>query len=598
MVEGVKIPFERDPVQVRQPFPFRLGLEEKEVMSGEVLKLEQKGVIERVYPEEGQFVSNVFLRPKATGGFRLILDLTELNKFIEYEHFKMTSLQTALDMVREGAWMGSVDLKDAYYSVGIDWSYRKFLRFYWQGQLFQFVGMPNGLACAPRIFTKLLVPVFAELRVEGRECFPYIDDSFVIANDWAGCRETLHQLCQGLDKLGMVIHLEKSVLEPTQQLTFLGFVIDSVGLTVTLTQDKKDKFVRAASQVLEKDWLTIREVAGLIGLMVAYQVAVQYGGAHLKGLEREKNEALAKERGNFDGFMRISARGRRDIDWWLLAVGAAQKKIRLETPEVEICTDASLEGWGAHRGDIAIGGRWLEEEAEEHINMLELKAILFGLKSLCGREDEQVKVLTDSITALAYVKHMGGVKSAKCDEVAKQIWDWLESNEMWVTIAHIPGSLNVTADFKSRNFQDNIEWELDDKLFARVCKTFEVPDVDLFASRLTKKVEVYVSWNPDPEAWKIDAFSFKWTNALFYIFPPFSLVGKVLRKILGDKARAILVVPDWPGQPWYGRLQAVAKRKLRIRSRKGNLWNRGKPDNEEFVSKCPLGVYLLSGISC
>nr|CAH7717737.1 unnamed protein product [Callosobruchus chinensis] len=38
---------------------------------------------------------------------------------------------------------------------------------------------------------------------------------------------------------------------------------------------------------------------------------------------------------------------------------------------------------------------------------------------------------------------------------------------------------------------------------------------------------------------------------LFYAFPPFCLVAKVLDKISNDKATGIVIVPNWPTQPWY-----------------------------------------------
>ena len=597
VVQGVEIPFLQWPLQDRVPFPYRLSLEEKEIMTGEVRKLEGKGVIQRVLPEQGQFVSNVFLRPKPNGEFRLILDLTELNKYIEYEHFKMTSLKTAVDMVREGAWMGSVDLKDAYYSVGVDPQYRKLLRFYWGGQLFQFIALPNGLACAPRIFTKLLKPIYAKLSQEGHECFPYIDDSFIVADNRSECSNTLQSLCQTLDALGLVVHTEKSVLQPTQRLIFLGFEIDSVELRVSLTREKREKMVRAATQVLQKDKLTIREVAGLVGLMVSYEPGMQYGGAHVKSIEMEKNVALARCAGDFEGKMRLSHLAKQDIVWWLENIQKAERKIRLQAPKVEICTDASTSGWGAHRGQATAGGRWTKKEKEDHINVLELKAVLFGLKSLCSKEDDYVRVLTDNTTALAYVRNMGGVRSPQCNVVAREIWEWLEQQELWVLIAHIPGRLNVIADYQSRNFKDNVEWQLSHRIFRKACKLLSTPKVDLFASRITKKLPCYVSWSPDPEAWKVDAFSFPWTDTVFYVFPPFSLVNRVLQKLLADNSRAILVVPEWATQPWYGRLQSVTRRKLHFRGRRGNLYNHGRPDNHDLVAKCPLGVYLLWGKS-
>ena len=596
-VQGVTIPLEQEPFQEGIPFPYRLSEWERVAMDGEVAKLLKKGVIERVCPVQGEVISNVFLRPKANGEFRLILDLSEMNKAVEYEHFKMTSLQTAIQLMRPNCWMGSIDLKDAYYSVLVRPEHRKFLRFLWRDQLFQFLGMPNGLACAPRVFTKLLKPVFAELREEGVECFPYIDDSLVVADSPGVCKEGLDKLSQRLDSLGLVVHQEKSVFVPSQELVFLGFRLDSRTMTVSLPEDKVEKFGRAAQDLLGDANPKIRQVAGLIGLMVAYSSAVEYGGAHMKWLEWDKNKALEREKGSFEGRMQISPRAREEIFWWLENLGR-ERLIRLDSPSVELRTDASLEGWGAHKGSLATGGRWKQAEAEAHINVLELKAILFGLQSLCQEEGQHIRVLTDNTTALAYVKNMGGVRSEQCNEVAKDIWEWCELRGNWVTIAHIPGVHNTLADFKSRNFADNLEWQLSDKIFDKICKCFGVPEVDLFASRLTNKVETYVSFRPDPKAWRIDAFTFKWTGNLFFIFPPFSMIGRVLQKVEVDETRAILVVPTWPAQVWFATLKRLSGRRLLFRKKKGNLYNVGRPENRDLLENCPLGAYLLSVESC
>ena len=55
--------------------------------------------------------------------------------------------------------------------------------------------------------------------------------------------------------------------------------------------------------------------------------------------------------------------------------------------------------------------------------------------------------------------------------------------------------------------------------------------IDLFASRLNRQVETFVSWKPEPEAWAVDAFSLNWKDIVFYAFPPFSVLGQVLTKI-------------------------------------------------------------------
>ena len=68
----------------------------------------------------------------------------------------MESLASAICLMTPGSYMASVDLQDAYYSVPVDESYQKYLKLSWKGELFQFTCLLNGLASAPRLFTKLL----------------------------------------------------------------------------------------------------------------------------------------------------------------------------------------------------------------------------------------------------------------------------------------------------------------------------------------------------------------------------------------------------------------------------------------------------------
>ena len=388
-----------------------------------------------------------------------------------------------------------------------------------------------------------------------------------------------------------MIHEKKSVFEPTRELVFLGFVLDSKQMKVFLTEDKVTKFKRAAYDALGKELLTIREVAGLIGLMIAFAVAFDYAIAHYRALEVDKIEALARSKGDFEACMGWSVEGRLDVEWWLNHIDLSGRLINWGTPDGVLYTDASLEGWGAHRGETTTGGRWSDQEGQDHINVLELRAILLAIKSLSFPQDTHIKIMTDNTVALAYVKHMGGVKSKECNQVAKDIWDWCEQRELWLTIAHVPGVDNEIADYHSRNFSDDTEWSLNDKIFKKICTVFGKPEIDLFASRLNKKVELYVSWRPDPGAFAIDAFTLSWSNKFFFAFPPFSCVAKAIQKIQLERARGILVVPWWPTQPWWGKL--IRRRPLNFRKRDHNLLSIGVPTNADFLHKVPLGAFLF-----
>ena len=103
------------------PRPFNLTLDETQFIDQEIITLLSKQVLKEVssYIHE-QWILNIFLQPKNNGKFRMILDLTLLNKLIEYEHFKMFNLSTALALVEKGVWMASGDLTDAYYSGPIN----------------------------------------------------------------------------------------------------------------------------------------------------------------------------------------------------------------------------------------------------------------------------------------------------------------------------------------------------------------------------------------------------------------------------------------------------------------------------------------------
>ncbi|XP_068671158.1 uncharacterized protein [Montipora foliosa] len=148
------------------------------------------GVIVESPHSQGEFVSSIFVRLKKNGvDYRMILKLKELNKFIVYRHFKMDSLKTVIDLMSQGCYMVSVDIKDAYYTVPIATEHQNFLKFRWRDKLYQYTCLPNGLASAPRIFTKLLKPVFNILRQKGYLSSSYIDDCYLQGATYGECHD-------------------------------------------------------------------------------------------------------------------------------------------------------------------------------------------------------------------------------------------------------------------------------------------------------------------------------------------------------------------------------------------------------------------------
>ena len=91
-----------------------------------------------------------------------------------------------------------------------------------------------------------------------------------------------------------------------------------------------------------------------------------------------------------------------------------------------------------------------------------------------------------------------------------------------------------------------------------LCIYFENKLSSLF-DVLHNQLDRYVSFRPDPYSYAFDAFTLDWRKYDFYIFPPFSLVLRVLNKIQVDCAEGVCVVPDWPTQPWYSKIKKLMK---------------------------------------
>ena len=101
------------PVQMLPPKEIAFNSEESQIVSSELDKLLTKGVIAKSEHCHGEFLSTIFLHKK-TGGYRRILNLKNLNQYINNHHFKMESLTSAILLVTSGCYMASVDLQDAY----------------------------------------------------------------------------------------------------------------------------------------------------------------------------------------------------------------------------------------------------------------------------------------------------------------------------------------------------------------------------------------------------------------------------------------------------------------------------------------------------
>ena len=201
--------------------------------------------------------------------------------------------------------------------------------------------------------------------------------------------------------------------------------------------------------------------------------------------------------------------------------------------------------WATCQG-ISRSEPWSQEEQKAHINILELNAVHLAILTFTKFQIVQrIHVHMDNKTALSYLVKMGGTYSKDFLGLSKQIWDYMQSKKITMTAEYLPGHLNVTADWESRNFQDKSGWKLLPEVFAKICQKLGTPSIDLFASRMSHQLPVYMAWKPDPGSQATNAMYQTWIKMFPYAFPPFSLIPRVLSKVRKEGTKMILVAPTW-----------------------------------------------------
>lgn len=598
-LKGVKIECTETPTQHKRIEVHSNGENDIAYIDQEILKLLSKGVISTTKVEEGQILSNIFLRPKKDGTHRLILNLKAFNQVVEYHHFKMDSLRTIIQLIEKDCYMASIDIKDAYYSFPIRYSDRKFLCFKWGNQIYQFTCLPNGLSSAPRKFTKMLKVPLSALHRQGHISVGHLDDFYMQGQNYELCAHNVIDTMILFSKLGLITHPNKSNFIPSQEITILGFMINSRTMTVRLTVEKAEQLKQDCMNLMGIKSPPIREVARIIGKIVSSFPGTDHGPLYYRDLEQDKSLALKQNKGDYDAKMVLSSTARLELDWWIKNITSTYHVISHGQPSIQITTDASLLGWGAECAGVSTGGVWTLEEAKHHINGLELMASLFGLKTFAREMTHvHIRLRLDNTTAVSVINHMGTSHSNACNAIGKSIWEWCLERHIWISAAYLPGKYNTTADAESRKLDDKLEWMLDKPTLQESLRTLDFePEIDLFASRLNNQFPRYAAYKPDPNAEIIDAFTMQWKSLKFYAFPPFSVIPLVLNKMCKEKAEGIVVIPDWPTQSWYPKaMQMLQRPPVRLKARASLLHLAGQPNQvHPLHRRLNLLVCLLLG---
>jgi hypothetical protein len=216
------------------------------------------------------------------------------------------------------------------------------------------------------------------------------------------------------------VNLEKSILSGGQKIDYLGYTIDTSGEWPVIKAHKQrvSRIKRNIKTLLKKGSATARVFAKVAGLSVPVAWTVAPGRLFLRHLYH-----LLATRSSWSDTLYIDEYTRDELIWWLEAIDQFNfKEIKPQPVQVQLTTDASKTSWGAKLGVHEARGDWNNRVSCQSSNYREILAIFLALlafrKQLHGLH---VQILTDNVTAMAYVINKGG-PILELSHIARAIW--------------------------------------------------------------------------------------------------------------------------------------------------------------------------------
>lgn len=546
--EGYKIQFVGNPVFPPSVISYSHSLKKTLGLRQQIHRLLDSGAISKATPNTNQVLSRVFTVEKSNGSLRMILDLSRINTQIQKISFKMETLDFIKDLLNPSDYMISLDLSDAFFTVPVHESSKDYLCFKFDNQIYQYNVLPFGMTSSPRIFSKILRVPILHLRNLGIRISSYLDDIFICNSCPTTLVSQLNTTISLLTSLGFTPNYEKSKLIPSFSLIHLGFNWDSLTMKVSVPTEKIIK-VRSAASFLTTSPASLRSLSSFIGLVNSLCPAFPLAPLRFRNLQFLLARYVRTNR-PWDSEIHLDTASIQDLNWWSSCEFVLPgTNIRSPKHDLTMSTDASTTGWGAvlSTGE-STSGIWPVDQSL-HINILELEAIKLGIEYFLPKlSNKHFLLYCDNFTAVSFMNKKGGTHSKPLCSLSLEIWSILSTHNISCESIHIPGSENCEADFHSRIVSFSNEYCISRDGFDSLLLNVNFsPTLDLFASQSNFRLPKFVSWHYDPNAYKTNAFSFKWPNQV-YLFPPINLIAKCIHKLIADEVhQALLITPAWPG---------------------------------------------------
>ena len=418
-------------------------------------------------PTKPRIVSAIGAIPKKNSNkIRLIHDCSRptgsaVNDFSSHNPFKYQSLQDAVDLIQEGDFLAKVDLSNAYRVVkihkddfaatGLKWTFSG------KNQPTYMIDtrLPFGASRSPEIFNELTQAVRRIMISRGySQLVAYLDDFLVVGRNQQDCLQAMNELVYVLRRLGFRINYNK--LEgPARRLTFLGLVLCTSSMTVSLPAEKMKDLRECLQNIKGKNKITKKCLQSLAGKLNWATQCIYGGRFHLRRI-LDKINSLKRPWHR----ARVTSGMKADLDWWLRFMDHFNGKTKMvdNRPAAPVCTDACNVAAGAYYMGQCLYTPWdscLPKARNLHINYKEVLALEPAVKRWAPLwANKKIFVHIDNQAAVSIVNKGSSRDPIVMDSLRNIFWMSAVYN-FRLKAVYYPGKFNIVADSISRFHEPN-----------------------------------------------------------------------------------------------------------------------------------------------
>lgn len=243
-----------------------------------------------------------------------------------------------------------------------------------------------------------------------------------------------------------------------------------------------------------------------------------------------------------------------------------------------------------------VTGQWTSEEMLKSSTWRETEAVSRVLKSN-GQllKNKTVKVYTDNKNVVPILQT--GSRKNELHEIACEVNKTCQKYNIEIISEWIPRCKNEIADILSK-CGDSDDWSIKTWVFQELDIKWGPHTVDRFASHMNTKCVRFNSrfWVPNTDG--INGLDQPWSGEINWLVPPPRLITASIKKLLMEKSRGTLIVPEWPSAPFWpelvgpdGNFMSFILETIRLPTK--NIISKGFGNNGIFVKE-PLSFFMLA----